>query len=453
VLQAPTYWLPPATEEAAAQSSTGYVDAPVAVHLRFSDDDPQPAELAASPPHADTDSSSVSAAESAQLPQSTEAELMTAAASARGVTTTDACASVEGGVDQTHHSLHARPAPRVQTSGLLAALDVSTGTHVRFADSDGSDGEGSEGGDGGEVGEDGEGDAGGESGEDDSAAGQGSARRKQGRSRRDAAWVRWEEAPAGVSKKYWYQRYRLFSRFDEDVRMDEEGWYSATPEQLSMYQVTQHIQVADAVLRTHAHPVTGASGGRTASMRLIGMVQERTQAERCACNLMVDAFAGVGGNTVQFARTCGAVLAADLDGPRLALAQHNVAVYQVHRRSLVLQPPRPPPPQSRRACAIYCWSEAELGAPPGFVEAAWWAVTRQASTRWRRSNSDANAVACEAPGERACGPGANIIPGPVHWLQSEAARGWRVFIAAVGRATVSALAHVRLELAAACGRL
>lgn len=241
MLQAPTYWLPPATEEAAAQSSTGYVDVPVAVHVRFSDDDPQPAELAASPPHANTDSNSVSAAESAQLPQPTDAELMTAAASARDVTTTDVCASVEGGVDRTHHLLHVRPTPRVQTSGLLASLDASTGAHVRFADSDGSDGEGSEGGDGSGVGEDGEGDAGGESGEDDSAAEQGSAQRKQGRSRRDPAWVRWEEAPAGVSKKYWYQRYRLFSRFDEDVRMDEEGWYSATPEQLSVYQVTQRI--------------------------------------------------------------------------------------------------------------------------------------------------------------------------------------------------------------------
>lgn len=264
--------MPPATEEAAAEPSTGDVDAPTAVHLRFSDDHPQPAELAASPPHADTDihtdSVSVSAAESAILPQPTDAEPLTAAASARGVTTTDACASVEGGVDRTHHSLHVRSAPRVETSGLLPSLDAGTGAHVRFADSDGSDGEGGEDGDGGdEVGEGGEGDEGGEhgeggeSGEDDSVAGQGLARRKQGRSRRDPAWVRWEEAPAGVSRKYWYQRYRLFSRFDEDVRMDEEGWYSATPEQLSVYQVRQRIYVPDAVLRTHAHRVTGPAGG------------------------------------------------------------------------------------------------------------------------------------------------------------------------------------------------
>lgn len=33
--------------------------------------------------------------------------------------------------------------------------------------------------------------------------------------------------------KYWLQRYTLFSRFDEGVMMDEEGWYSVTPEVLA----------------------------------------------------------------------------------------------------------------------------------------------------------------------------------------------------------------------------
>jgi hypothetical protein len=54
--------------------------------------------------------------------------------------------------------------------------------------------------------------------------------------------VRGEEAPAGVSRKYWYQRYRLFSRYDDGVLMDDEGWYSATPEQLSVYQVTPYSE-------------------------------------------------------------------------------------------------------------------------------------------------------------------------------------------------------------------
>lgn len=30
--------------------------------------------------------------------------------------------------------------------------------------------------------------------------------------------------------KYWMQRYTLFARFDDGVLLDEEGWFSVTPE-------------------------------------------------------------------------------------------------------------------------------------------------------------------------------------------------------------------------------
>ena len=59
-------------------------------------------------------------------------------------------------------------------------------------------------------------------------------------------------------KKYWFQRYRLFSKFDQGIWMDREGWFSATPE-----KIAAHI------------------------------------AERCRCELIVDGFCGVGGNAIQ----------------------------------------------------------------------------------------------------------------------------------------------------------
>ncbi|GFS52025.1 trimethylguanosine synthase [Trichonephila clavipes] len=64
-------------------------------------------------------------------------------------------------------------------------------------------------------------------------------------------------------KKYWSQRYRLFSLFDEGIKLDKESWFSVTPE-----QIAYHI------------------------------------AERCSCDVIVDAFCGAGGNTIQFAYTC-----------------------------------------------------------------------------------------------------------------------------------------------------
>lgn len=91
--------------------------------------------------------------------------------------------------------------------------------------------------------------------------------------------------------KYWAQRYRLFSRFDDGIKMDKEGWFSVTPE-----RIAKHI------------------------------------AERCRCDLIVDAFCGVGGNTIQFAFTCERVIAIDIDPMKVTLAHHNATVYGVEDR-------------------------------------------------------------------------------------------------------------------------
>ena len=55
-------------------------------------------------------------------------------------------------------------------------------------------------------------------------------------------------------------------------------------------------------------------------------------AERCTARLAVDAFVGVGGNAVQLARTCAAVIGVDHNLARLQLAAHNAAVYGCTRQ-------------------------------------------------------------------------------------------------------------------------
>ena len=62
----------------------------------------------------------------------------------------------------------------------------------------------------------------------------------------------------GKLKKYWNKRHLLWQRYDEGILMDEESWYSVTPESVA-----------------------------------------RSIAERCRCELIVDGFCGVGGNTIQ----------------------------------------------------------------------------------------------------------------------------------------------------------
>jgi len=65
-----------------------------------------------------------------------------------------------------------------------------------------------------------------------------------------------------VSKDF-FQRYRLFSRYSEGCLLDEEGWFSVTPEAIAN-------QIA----------------------------------ERCRCDTIIDAFCGVGGNAIAFAKVC-----------------------------------------------------------------------------------------------------------------------------------------------------
>ena len=68
-------------------------------------------------------------------------------------------------------------------------------------------------------------------------------------------------------RKYYNQRYTLFSRWDHGIQYDEEGLFSVTPEALALHT-----------------------------------------AIRCSCDVVIDAFAGIGGNSIQLARTCRRVV-------------------------------------------------------------------------------------------------------------------------------------------------
>jgi trimethylguanosine synthase len=105
------------------------------------------------------------------------------------------------------------------------------------------------------------------------------------------------------------QRKRYFTLYDEGCLLDEEGWYSVTPELIA-------TQIA----------------------------------ERCRCDTVLDAFCGVGGNAIAFAKTCEhgmhvanlfrphltrivlTVIALDISPVRLALAKHNAVIYGVADR-------------------------------------------------------------------------------------------------------------------------
>ncbi|GAV78083.1 Methyltransf_15 domain-containing protein [Cephalotus follicularis] len=95
-------------------------------------------------------------------------------------------------------------------------------------------------------------------------------------------------------KKYWIQRYNLFSRFDEGIKMDEEGWYSVTPEEIAMMHAERCID--------------GVAGAATC---------------------VIDCFTGVGGNAIQFATQYHFVVAIDVDPQKVKMAYNNARIYGV----------------------------------------------------------------------------------------------------------------------------
>ncbi|XP_024967937.1 trimethylguanosine synthase-like isoform X2 [Cynara cardunculus var. scolymus] len=105
-------------------------------------------------------------------------------------------------------------------------------------------------------------------------------------------WKASKESQAIISPKvvkYWRQRYSLFSRYDEGIKMDEEGWFSVTPEEIAV-----------------------------------------RHAQRCvAGGVVVDCFAGMGGNSIQFAALGYHVVAIDIDPQKVEMASNNAKIYGV----------------------------------------------------------------------------------------------------------------------------
>jgi len=128
--------------------------------------------------------------------------------------------------------------------------------------------------------------------------------------------------PKNVSAKFWVQRRLLWSRWDYGVQMDDVGWFSVTPEPAAK-QIAQ-------LLGPMRWPVKSPTATTPATSR----------------GFIVDAFAGVGGNAIQFALHCcglgagpaacptGAVIAMDNSSERIELLRHNARIYGIESRAM-----------------------------------------------------------------------------------------------------------------------
>ncbi|KAL2785223.1 RNA cap guanine-N2 methyltransferase-domain-containing protein [Aspergillus keveii] len=97
-------------------------------------------------------------------------------------------------------------------------------------------------------------------------------------------------------QNYWSQRYDLFSKYDEGVWLTDDAWFGVTPEPVA-------TKIADHIARA-------------------------APADR---KILVDTFAGAGGNSIAFARSghWKRVYAIEKNPAVLKCAQHNAEIYGV----------------------------------------------------------------------------------------------------------------------------
>jgi trimethylguanosine synthase len=99
-------------------------------------------------------------------------------------------------------------------------------------------------------------------------------------------------------RKYYQQRYKLFNRFDSGILLDNESWFSVTPERVAQY----------------------------ISFKCFEKFNFNS-------NLIVfDLFCGSGGNSIQFAKYFNLVYSFDIDYKKIICAQNNAEIYQVENK-------------------------------------------------------------------------------------------------------------------------
>ncbi|KAF9731366.1 hypothetical protein PMIN06_010050 [Paraphaeosphaeria minitans] len=111
-------------------------------------------------------------------------------------------------------------------------------------------------------------------------------------------WLDVDQFPEHL-RKYWFQRHKIWQRYHEGVWMTEDAWFGVTPEPIAN-KIAAHI--------AESAP------------------KEKT--------IIIDAFAGVGGNAIAFARSgrWEQVFAVEKDPKTMKCAKHNAEIYGVAKK-------------------------------------------------------------------------------------------------------------------------
>lgn len=148
------------------------------------------------------------------------------------------------------------------------------------------------------------------------------------------------------SKKYWKQRYSLFSKFDEGILMNQELWFSVTGERVAIFiakllRAYYQDGFQDSVAAVDQDQVDLEYDPAAAAAAAAGGTEQTQQGEcdgeqgdnniqqNIAGITILDVFCGGGGNTIQFARRFDRVFALDFNSENIYCTKNNCGVYGV----------------------------------------------------------------------------------------------------------------------------
>ena len=130
--------------------------------------------------------------------------------------------------------------------------------------------------------------------------------------------------PSVVHDKYWAQRRRLFKKFDEGIELDAEGWYSVTPEVVADHVASRFKDASE----QFKHNNNGRNNAR-----------KRKGQQSTKPMVILDAFAGCGGNAIAFAKLppsiVSHIICIDVDRTKLRKAAHNASIYGIAPNRIV----------------------------------------------------------------------------------------------------------------------
>jgi trimethylguanosine synthase len=139
-----------------------------------------------------------------------------------------------------------------------------------------------------------------------------------------------EEVP-GDLKKYWHQRYNLFSGYDYDIHLTHDAWFGVTPEPVAN-TIAKELPGSTCRYRRQQASTPGSSDKTAGKKKRKAAEHDHDAGElEKQPGLVIDMFAGAGGNTIAFALSdqYEHVIGIEKDAATLACAQHNADVYGV----------------------------------------------------------------------------------------------------------------------------